>query len=239
MVLIHIHLKANQKDMDKRISINQFVEFGKKKSKKSKLTLIKNQKFPKNFLSFWYKTAFACIRRCLLENGSLVPIYRGIELLKIRAADTETKQRNNTVSIEALERFLNINLPKFLSTDKVEKFKVEQKWVEIDGVKLFLSPELIFKVKRSNGDSVIGAFKIHICKQENKFFDFQMAEMVATQLHNYLVKTIDEKETVDPKLCFSIDVFGKRIVSASTDTNRYDEEIHLISKEISELWDIA
>lgn len=239
MVLILFLLKDNDKRMDKRISINQFVEFGKKKSKKSKLTLIRNQKFPKNFLSFWYKTAFACIRRSLLDNGSLVPIYKGIEILRNRAADTETKQRNNAVSIEALESFLNINLPKFLSTSKIEKLKVEQNWIEIDGVKLFLSPELVFKIKKSNGDSVIGAFKIHICKQENKCFDFQMAEMVATQLYNYLNDIFEEKETVDPELCFSIDVFGKRIVAASIDPNKYNEEIYGICIEISELWDAA
>jgi hypothetical protein len=222
--------------MDKKISINQFAEYSSKKRESSKLSIVRNQKKPdKNF--FWYQRAKASIRKSLREGGDLLPIYDGIEILTNSSPVGKRQFDNKNVSILAMERFIMMKLPSFISERKLEILKLDRSSIEIKGLVISLSPEFVFKLTGSNGDTVIGAMKIHICK--SKPFSLQTAQLASSVLFQFLKSVVDTSELVDPRYCFTIDVFGDRIVSAPFNPIEFNETIENLCTEIVKYWDVA
>lgn len=223
--------------MFKKISINQFAEYSSKKSESARMTLIRKQKEPDEFSSRWYRLAKSRIRKSLIGGGDLFPIYDGIETLINQSPEGNLMRRNKVVSIEALEQFVSMKLPKFLVEGKFEVIKIDRKSIEIKGLNIYLSPELVFKLTNSVGESIIGAMKIHICK--SKPFSFQTAELASVVLYDFLKKIVNSNEIVDPRYCFTIDIFGNRIVPAPLNYKHYLDQIDNLCEEIVRYWDVA
>lgn len=237
MVLIPFRQKAKQRNMEKRISINQFAEYSSKKRESSKLSIIRNQKKPDRNLFFWYQRAKACIRRSLKLNGSLIPIYEGLEFLKKDIPLTKNQISNRDTSILALERFTSMKLPRVILENSLDVLKLEKKTLKIRELEISPSPEFVFRLRKANGESVIGAVKLHICK--SKPFDFQTAELSSVVLYDFLKEAVGSNDVVDPRCCFTIDIFGDRIVPAPLNINEYNRKVEKLCEEIVQLWDAA
>ena len=194
--------------MIKRISINQFAEYSAKKRESSKLRIIRQQKSPDQNLFFWYQRVKSSIRKCFRQGGDLLPIYNGIEILVDSTPMSKPQINNKIVSIQALEQFVTIKLPNFILENNFEILKLEKKSFEIRGLEISLSPEFIFRLTELNGDTIVGAIKIHICK--SKPFSLQTAELASTVLYEFLKIAVSPADKVDPKYCLTIDIFGDR-----------------------------
>jgi hypothetical protein len=223
--------------MDKHISSNQFVEFDTKKTEKGKLRILSQQKIPNPFLTPWYQRAKSCFRKSLRAGGDLIPIFEGIEILQNRVPINKRQLDDKDVSIQALRRYCEMKLPKFILDKNFEVVKLNQKVVRIKGLDISPSPELVFKFVGLNGDTIFGAIKVHISKR--KPFSLQSAELSSTLLYNYLKDVLDKDSIVDPSFCFTIDIFGDRIVPAPLNVNEYNLKVYRICEEIVQLWDVA
>lgn len=223
--------------MDKRISVNQFVEFGNAKSEKAKMRIVRQQIVPNPFLIPWYQRAKSSIRKSLRNGGDLSPIYEGIEILMNKVPANKRQLDDKKASISALEKFAAMELPSFISEDKFEVVKLDRKSIEIKGLDISLSPELVFRLKKPNGDSIVGAMNIHICK--SKPFSLQTAELASSVLYEFLKSVVGSNERADPRYCFTIDVFGDRIVPVPTTLEDYNKTIDGLCEEIIRYWDAA
>ena len=223
--------------MNKRISINQFAEYSAKKRESSKLKIIRQQKSPDQNLFFWYQRAKSSIRKCLRDGGNLIPIYNGIEMLVDSTPTSKPQIDNKKVSILALEQFVAIKLPNCILENKFEILKFKKKSVEISGLEISLSPEFIFRMTESNGETVVGAIKIHICK--SKPFSLQTAELSSTVLYEFLRVAASPEDKVDPKYCFTIDIFGGRVVPVPESSVNYHDMIIKLCEEIVNYWNVA
>lgn len=237
MVLILILLKVNLQIMNKRISINQFAEYSAKKRESSKLRIIKQQKIKDQNLFFWYQRAKSSIRKSLREGGDLIPIYNGIETLMDSSPKSKPQIDNKNVSILALEQFAALKLPNCILENKFEILRFEKKSVEISGLEISLSPEFIFRITESNGETIVGAIKIHICK--SKPFSLQTAELASTVLYEFLKVVANQVDKVDPKYCFTIDIFGGRVVPVPESGVIYHDMIIKLCEEIVNYWNVA
>lgn len=237
MVPILFLPKVKQRNMEKRISINQFAEYSSKVRESSKLSIIRNQKNPDKNLFFWYQRAKACIKRSLKLNGSLIPIYEGLEFLKKDVPLTKNQISNRDTSILALECFASMKLPRVILENSLDVLKLEKKTLKIRELEISPSPEYVFRMRKANGESVIGAVKLHICK--SKPFDFQTAELSSVVLYDFLREAVDSNDVVDPRCCFTIDVFGDRIVPAPLNVKEYNRKVEKLCEEIVQLWDAA
>ena len=222
---------------DKHISSNQFVEFETKKTEKGKLRILSQQKIPNPFLTPWYQRAKSCFRKSLKAGGDLSPIFEGIEILQNRVPINKRQLDDKDVSIQALHRYCEMKLPKFISDKNFEIVKLDQKVVRIKGLDISPSPELVFKFIGSEGETTYGAIKVHISKR--KPFSLQSAELSSTLLYNYLKDVLDENFKVEPSCCFTIDIFGDRIVPAPPNINEYNQKVEKLCEEIVQLWDAA
>lgn len=151
-----------------------------------------------------------------------------------RKPESKRQERDKRVSLEAMERFIEMKLPSIIKNIDYEVIKPKVKSTFISDVEIIVAPDLIIK-GHLNGKTVIGAVKIHISKENT--FDLQQSKIVAYTIAKYLDKEIAKDGIIVlPELCFCIDVFGDRIISAKECDTQVDKKILEICREIKRLW---
>ncbi|PWE00007.1 hypothetical protein [Marinilabilia rubra] len=219
-----------------KISINQFANFSKS-TKKGKKGIITRQLSPDLFRVPWYQLTKAKVKKSLEYKGDLQPIFDGINILKNRIPDTDRKKRDRQVSLEALERFVELQIPHYFKQLDFEVIKPKEKNLQFENVNFIISPDLVIK-GNYKGKTIYGGVKIHISK--SKPFDLQQSKLVSHLIYEYLKNEVAEHPSqVLPEFCLSIDVFGNRIVSADETDKTIEEEIKALCSEIKDLWEAA
>lgn len=223
--------------MEYLISINQFVDFSKGTDSKKK-RIIRQQKEPNKFMVSLYQTSRASIKKSLSNNGDSKPIIEGLQRLKEKTPVKPRQILNKTISIEAIQRYMEIKIPKILKNHKIDIIKKpEIRSILIEGVEILISPDVIFTMVY-NGERYIGAVKIHISKrnifqlQDSKTVSFLIEQYLKSIQDNYKAKTL-------PELCFSLDVFDGRMITSPRNKVFFLEKIKEIAKEVKSLWKVA
>ena len=217
-----------------QISINQMADFQKSSYAKKK-SIIRQQKTPNPFKISYYQLAKARMKKSFERNGDLNPILLGIDELKKRTLTKPRQINDRKVSLEAMRRFISMQLPSILSNSEYEVIKKPSvKSVVLNGVEIIISPDVIIRMK-IDGKLYLGGVKIHIAK--SNVFDYNQQKSVAGGIYKYLKDVVAQKdEVVDSKLCLSVDVFGRGVVAAPKNTKSVIREIGLICDEIKEIW---
>lgn len=215
------------------LSVNQFANYTRA-TEKGKQKIVAQQLNPNKFLVPWYQLSKARIKKSL-ESKDLLPIHDGIKELMNRVPQNRRQDIDRRTSIEALERFVQMNILKIFSKYDYTVIKPEIKSVVISGVEVIVAPDIIIRTI-VDGKVSYGAVKIHICK--SKPFDLKRAEIVSTIIYKYLKTSIAKQdEVVLPEFCFCLDVFGGRIVSVPSNLNALNEEITETCKDIQRVLD--
>lgn len=214
------------------ISLNQFAEFSTA-TKAAKARIIKQQIKADKLLIPWYQGAKGSIKKYLKDVNDFAPIETELERQKTRSIETKRQRTDREVSIQALQRLIEMNLSRLFGNINYEVVKLEVKSIVVNGVQINISPEIVIKAT-IDGKVMYGGVKIHICK--TKPFDLQQCNYVAILLHDFLLKITGEDEHVLPQFCICIDVFGDRIVSAKEKHIKESREIRNICNEILEMW---
>lgn len=220
-----------------QISVNPLAEFSKATEAK-KRTIIRNQKDPDPFRVSLYQLARARMRLAIAKKGDISPILDGINELKMRQPTKVRQIANRDVSVEALERFLQMKLPTVLKDIDYEVVKKpkkdESRSLVVKGVEVIVSPDLIIKTT-IDGQTYLGAVKIHIAK--SSIFDNNQLKHIASATYMYLQHVIaDETMLVLPELCLAYDIFGNRIAPAPQNIKKGVQEIEVICQEVKEIW---
>ncbi|CAM4165823.1 Restriction endonuclease [Zobellia roscoffensis] len=220
-----------------QISINQVADFRNSSFAKKK-RIIRQQKEPSPFRIAYYQLPKARIKKSLERCGDLEPVLLGIEELKQRTLMKPRQINDRKVSLEAMRRFLSMSFPAILKNKEYQVIKKPPiKSVFINGVEVIISPDIILKM-RIDGKTYLGGLKIHIAK--TNVFDYSQQKAVAVAIYKYLKDVVaSEEEMVDPLLCYSLDVFGRGIVSAPMDVTETLGDVEMICEEIKSLWTAA
>lgn len=214
------------------VTINQFASFVDE-TDSAKRRIVNGQKNPPKESFFWYQSAKAAIKKSINQQ-EIKPIYDSIAFLKARKVEGKQKERNRVLSIEALETFLKMNFPLKFKNLKKEFIKPNVKHFNFYGIKIRVTPDIVFKGTTIKGETVIGAMKFNI---SGKPFSKLRMKVVSTLIKKYLEKNIaQEGEMVDGELCFCIDVFGKSIMHAPLDASAPNIEIKKATKEYINIW---
>lgn len=208
----------------------RLTEFGKRR-------VIAQQLKPDQFRVQWYQLTRGRIRKSIEKNGDLKPIYDCINKLLQRVPENKKQETDKKVSIEALERYLSIQLPKFFKEIKFSIIRPLDKTITISDISVIVAPDLIVKGSL-NGKIVVGAVKFHICK--SKPFDLQESKRVASTIYRYLNKIFEGQDvTILPEICCCFDIFNGRILSAEQTDKSIIIEVNEICREIKKLYDAA
>ncbi|MGE0772342.1 MAG: hypothetical protein AB7K37_11565 [Cyclobacteriaceae bacterium] len=215
-----------------RISINQLVNFTSA-SQAGKRAIIKQQLRPSPVKVSRYRLSKTRIARSIIDHGSLGPIREAIKMLKAKEAKTSWQINDKKVSLEALERFSKMKLPRILEDLKYVPIKKTNRIFEVRTVDIVVAPEIIIK-GTINGKSVIGGVKIHISK--NGMYDLESSQYVASIVYNYLNKESGDGETAIPELCFCLDVFRGTFVQAPARSGELMSKVEKFCDELKSLW---
>lgn len=223
--------------MEYKISINQLADFTIATDAKKK-SIIRQQKKPDPFLIPWYQLAKSKMKKSIALNGDLNPVESGIEELKVRVPKNQRQVIDRQVSIEALRIFKEFKLPELLKDFPFTIIKSKKvKSIYINGVKVTISPDVIFRLK-IDGKNYIGGVKLHVAK--GNIFDRKQLKYISSLVHKYLKDIVaEEDDIVMSELCLSMDIFGKRIIRAPKNTSKKLFEVHEFCDEIKLLWNIA
>lgn len=219
-----------------QISVNQLADFSGS-TEYGKKRIIAQQRLPDRFRIPWYQLSKARVKKSIELRGDLEPIYDGIQTLMNRKPVNKRQETDKRVSIEALERYVKMQLPKMLLEVDFTVIKAKVKSLTISNVEVIVAPEIIVKGKLK-GKTIIGAVKIHVSKSNP--FDLKKSKLVASTIFQYLEKEFaNDDVTVIPELCCCLDIFSGRIVSAQqTDSSVY-KEVEEICNEIKRLSEAA
>jgi hypothetical protein len=199
--------------------------------------IIKQQLNPDKIKIAYYQLPKAKIKKCFQLKGDLKPIFEGINTLLARNPVTKRQATDKSVSIEAMERFVTMKLPGILKEINYTVVKPVKKSTSFADVEVIVSPDIIIKGD-FHGKTVFGALKIHISK--HKPFDLYKSQIVSNTIYNYLKnEVVMEGEEALPELCFCLDIFSGRIVSAKDSYLSGYSEIIAICNEIKEYWSAA
>jgi hypothetical protein len=218
------------------ISINPIAVFttatpGKKKS------IVKQQKTPSTFHVARYRTAKASMLKSIKDGLTDAEIMAGIDRLTNKVTSTDFQKNDVKNSIEALKSFLHLTFPKEFTSIKCSFPKAETKVVMLADVNILVAPDLILKWKR-DGKSFVGGIKFHISK--SNVFELENSKCAAAGLRLFLENHVAEKdETVDPKFCLSVDIFGERVTPAPYDMKAYLKKLVEACEEVKLLWKVA
>ncbi|MCI2229332.1 hypothetical protein MC378_09160 [Polaribacter sp. MSW13] len=223
--------------MKYKISINPLVDFSKGTDAK-KRRIIKDSKEPPILKVGWYQTPRACIKRSLSENGNEEPIIKGLEKLKNKIVSKPQQITNKTSSLLAMRKFLDIDIPEILKNHDLTIIKKRViKSTFIDGVEILVSPDIVFTINYK-GEKYIGGVKIHLSK--GNIFEIQDSKMVATILYKHISEIASNYNAIPLNdICFSLDVFDGRIVSASKNSEKILMQVAKVCSEIKRFWMIA
>lgn len=220
------------------ISINQYADFIKSTDAKKK-RIIKEQKKPNKFKVAYYQLAKARIRKTLTDNGSLKHVEDALSKLSSRVPKNKRQISDKHVSIEALQKFLKLKIPKIMKDDKLEFLnpKLYKNYIEVHGVSIIVSPEIIFKLN-IDGQDVLGGLKLHVSK--SNAFDNEQQQVIASAVCKYLEKNVAEPgQIVLPEFCISLDIFGNGYITNSTALKNVVESYQKECIEIIKIWDAA
>lgn len=223
--------------MEYKISINPLVTFSKGTDSK-KRRIIRDQKNPSVIRVGWYQTPRACIKKSISQNGNNNEIIKGLERLKDRVVEKPRQIQNKDVSIQAMKKYLNIELPEILKNHNLNIIKKrETKSTWINRVEIVVSPDVVFTLDYGK-KRYIGGVKIHLSKGD--IFDLNESKMVATILNKHISEIAKKYNAIPlPEICLSIDVFGQRIISSSKKPKRILKEVENICNEVKQIWNVA
>lgn len=215
------------------ISINPLAEFIKA-TDAGKKRIIKQQKEPNPVRVSWYQLAKARMKKFLITKGDHQSIEDAIENLKNRKELNKRQLIDRQVSLEALERFVKIQIPNVLKEDSISFYKITTKTFSTNGIDITVSPEIIFSVTRNDKEHY-GAIKLRVSK--TKLFDIEQQTLIAASIYEYLKQNITkENAVIEPDLCIFLDVFGDGFKTLTANNiNYFTKNTHFI-EEVKEYW---
>lgn len=215
------------------ISINQICDFIAA-SEKRKVSIVKAQKYPSNFIITRYRFARKCMKKHFLNNFSPAVIMEGINVLQYKKGKTNHQESDRVNSILALEEFMNLIFPKYFYNKIYTFHKIENAHIYINGLKIIISPDIVFSYIEQ-GQRYIGGLKFRIVKSNS--FDFEQASLSARLIRDYLEQTFDESlGIIDSNFCVCVDVFGNRVYSAPNTTSGHKLSLEITCSEIKDIW---
>ena len=223
--------------MEYKISINPLIDFFKGTESKKK-RVIRGQKEPSVIIVGWHQTSRACIKKSLSLNGDKTPIIEGSNRLKLKVVEKPRQVQNKFVSLEGMQKYLNIEIPEILKNHNLNIIKKRAvKSTFINSVEIIVSPDIVFTMEYQ-GKKYIGGVKIHLSK--GNIFDNHELKIVATILHKHFSEIAEEYDAIPlPEICLSMDVFGERIVSSSKNPKKILLQVGKICDEVKQIWNVA
>lgn len=208
------------------ISINPLVEYIGA-SERRRRSIIKQQKYPSDFITARYRTARAAFAKYFQNGFDTQVLISAIERLQSKTQTSDWTRNDTRNSIRALRNFLELQFP--FKNLKCRFGKPATKAYLINGVAVKVAPDLLLEWEL-NGQRFMGAIKFYI---KQKALTYEQGHINTSLLADFLRNTVTTKGVLISKQhCLCIDVMGQRIFSAPANIK---DDMSLISDACDEI----
>ncbi|RFP23127.1 hypothetical protein D0T25_06985 [Duganella sp. BJB488] len=216
-----------------KISINKLGEYMTATPARRR-QIVRDQKNPPVFKAARYRAAreaiVGYIESGMVDDGA--PLARAAEL-RADTSGTDFTVQDRQLSAEAIEDFLPLAEELEVADVSVQSgYAFASETVDFGGTKVSMRPDAILKNKET-GD-VVGCVKLNFSKSAPILE--QAGAYVATALRAHLEANAKDPKSVDPALCYIVDVPTGTVSSAPTANKRRLSDLAAAGEEIAARW---
>ncbi len=220
------------------ISINPLTDYISA-TESVKRRIIRDQKNANPLKVFWYTIPKNAIPKCVKKGFDYEILTKAIDRIRNSVQDTKNKKCNAKVSIEIIEKFLQLNFTSKLPDVKHLFFtKIDKKHYLLNGLQVTVTPDVVFEWFDEKGDNNLGAIKFHYGK--SKQLSPITGRLRASLLYDFVKRAIaKDEDIVNSSFCICVDIYNGCIYKASKNTENDMEVIKTTCAEILENWNSA
>jgi hypothetical protein len=215
-----------------RISVNKLGEY-LCASPARRRTIIRDQKHPSDFVVARYNHVYDAIVDYLCSGNDMARIFQAIDTLRAIVPDTDFKEQDKLLSINALESFSRIANNLTIEGANYSSFDRKPPRLHINGVDISVRPEIQL-IRSIRNNSKVGFFKLYIGKTHR--LTQEAAAYIGALIRMYTEAFIAELGDYDPHICKVVDVFSEKIYPAPASYVRRMNDIEAACDEISRTW---
>ncbi len=224
-----VRLRAPRVNKDPRISVNKLGEYLVKKANRQKM-ILRDQKFPQDFVTIYYKDAQEAISQFLAGNMEDITILeRKKQSLEQSPVSTVQSMRKVTGNIEAIDTFMNMVDDIDFKGGKPRLGEASAKML-IRGVEVSMRPEIILTGTGTKHKKLIGGVKLHFNKTHP--LDEEACGYVSTAMQMYCDTTLQHEGVSYSGYCIVIDIASGTVRPGVTASAQRKKDI----EQIANLW---
>ena len=192
--------------------------------------IIRDQKFPSDFITARYRDAEDAIRAAMLSDAVLSALSEKAQLLDMKEATNPHQVEVRASCAQAVRRFARMyhDLPLAGVTPTL----IGNRKVQIEGVEVSVRPTL--GTQRINKKGIVERGAILLVMSKSINLTDRSGGAVAELLRTALIEA--GFENVHPSLCMIVDVFRRKVYTPPRATKRLSTEIACACREIAARW---
>lgn len=226
-------LKTAKVHKEPRISINKLGEYLVKKAGRQR-QILREQKFPQDFMTAYYKDAQEAISSFLAGNMEDITILeRKKQILEQSPIKNVYSMRQINGNIEAIDNFMNMvdDIDFKGATPQLGEPSGKMK---IRGVEVSMRPEIILTGKGAKGKQLVGGVKLHFNKTHP--LNEEACGYISAAMQIYCDNVLHEEGVSYSGYCIVIDIASGQVYGGVTATAQRKKDIEAACEQIASLW---
>jgi len=216
-----------------RFSVSKLGEYSEAVSPFRRQTLIREQKFPDDFIVAYYAPARRAIVGALSGDPNAVPKALAGLASKRASATTDWEAKQISSNLEALAAFVAGTWPT-LSRAKLLPTRIGQPKLEIAGVQVSVEPDLLIVMPNKVGGSEVGLVKLYIVKSHP--LGDHGGSLAASVCHQWAIANAALAGSVTHKQIYVLDIFRGRSFAAPKAFKQRMNDASAACREIATQW---
>ncbi|MGD9683262.1 MAG: hypothetical protein AB7W16_19010 [Candidatus Obscuribacterales bacterium] len=222
-----------------RLSVNKLGEYLEASARRRE-RILRDQKFPKEFITLYYRDAFEGIQNYIDSEFDDAVLDAKYEELGERPTTSVKQVKRISDCIHALESFQNLSESYLIGAlDGTRVIPApnapKEGAISLEGVEISLRPE--FYLQRPTGKRLRSKGLIKLYISRNQPLSKYTGQAIAALSQDYLsnLSTPEGKPSRDQIMV--IDVFAESVFAAPKSTKRLMQDVEASCREITRLWD--
>jgi hypothetical protein len=202
-----------------------------------KRSILQDQKFPQEIITAIYSRAESSIARFVASGATDLSIIDDrIRELESETYDSEGKEQNRDLCVEALRRFrlMSNRLPLTGFNCSKGPTNVDMK-VLVSGVEVSVLPQILIEGSTRSGKRIVGGVKFSFPKGAP--LNETTAGFLSTLVHWHCCEYLSDRGDPNMKICFSVDVPTSNVFTPPKTYKRRRQQIEEACRQISWQWD--
>lgn len=230
-----VNVYVQEVNQEPRISLNKLGEYMTAAKPSRRERILHDAKYPPTFQLIRYDSSRLIIQRYLSGKiANTTALIQEIDDYAKTITKTDFESRMKKSNLEALKRFAGMTPDLDFGSAKITFGRHATPRRDINGVSVSVRPDLLLVSGGVNAPTRRGAIKLNL--SQGAVHSKESAEYVGALLRTYVDDGCNDGEC-DYQQCFSLDIFGQKLVTSPKATVNRMKDIEAGCSEIARQWE--